>query len=117
MVHFSKNPRYHIHENTRQYQEQVKIYEEGHHNESYPPSLYDIILNIINYIYNFNYYFLKKMSEFAFKLIISFLFLLLFLFYYINLKFSKNSNEKRILKIIKIYYVNEYKTRIEPYKN
>ena len=32
MVDFSKNPRYHIHENTRQYQEQMKIYEEGHRN-------------------------------------------------------------------------------------
>ena len=57
------------------------------------------------------------MSEFVFKLIISFLFLLLFLFYYINLKFSKQSNEKRILKINKIYYVNEHNTRIEQLKN
>ena len=56
------------------------------------------------------------MSEFVFKLIISFLFLLLFLFYYINLKFSKKSNEKRILKINKIYYVNEHNTRIKQYK-
>ena len=53
------------------------------------------------------------MSEFVFKLIISFLFLLLFLFYYINLKFSKQSNEKRILKINKIYYVNEHHTKIK----
>ncbi len=56
------------------------------------------------------------MSEFVFKLIISFLFLILFLFYYINLKFSKKSNEKRILKINKIYYVNEHKTRINQCK-
>ena len=56
------------------------------------------------------------MSEFVFKLIISFLFLLLFLFYYINLKFSKQSNEKRILKINKIYYVNEHNKRIKQYK-
>ena len=56
------------------------------------------------------------MSEFVFKLIISFLFLLLFLFYYINLKFSKKSNEKRILKINKIYYVNNLNTRIKQYK-
>ena len=56
------------------------------------------------------------MSEFVFKLIISFLFLILFLFYYINLKFSKQSNEKRILKINKIYYVNEHNTRIKQYK-
>ena len=47
MVDFSKNPRYHIHENTRQYQEQMKIYEEGHRNKSCPPSLYDIIVTII----------------------------------------------------------------------
>ena len=56
------------------------------------------------------------MSEFVFKLIISFLFLLLFLFYYINLKFSKKSNEKKALKINKIYYVNEHNTKIKPYK-
>ena len=56
------------------------------------------------------------MSEFVFKLIISFLFLLLFLFYYINLKFSKKSNEKRILKINKIYYVNEHHTKIKQCK-
>ena len=56
------------------------------------------------------------MSEFVFKLIISFLFLLLFLFYYMNLKFSKKSNEKRILKINKIYYVNKHNTRIKQYK-
>ena len=56
------------------------------------------------------------MSEFVFKLIISFLFLLLFLFYYINLKFSKKSNEKKILKINKIYYVNEHNTRIKQHK-
>ena len=47
MVDFSKNPRYHIHENTLQYQEQMKIYEEGHSNKSYPPNLYDIIVTII----------------------------------------------------------------------
>ena len=47
MVDFSKNPRYHIHENTHQYQEQMKIYEEGHRNKSCPPSLYDIIVTII----------------------------------------------------------------------
>ena len=29
MVDFSKNPRYHIHENTPQYQEQMKIYEKA----------------------------------------------------------------------------------------
>ena len=57
------------------------------------------------------------MSEFVFKLIISFLFLLLFLFYYINLKFSKQSNEKRILKINKIYYVNGHNTKIKQCKN
>lgn len=56
------------------------------------------------------------MSEFVFKLIISFLFLILFLFYYINLKFSKKSNEKRILKINKIYYVNEHHTKIKQCK-
>ena len=56
------------------------------------------------------------MSEFVFKLIISFLFLMLFLFYYINLKFSKKSNEKRILKINKIYYVNEHNTKIKQCK-
>ena len=44
------------------------------------------------------------------------MFLLLFLFYYINLKFSKKSNEKRILKTNKIYYVNEFNTRIRQYK-
>ena len=38
------------------------------------------------------------MSEFVFKLIISILFLLLFLFYYVNLKLSKKSNEKNVLK-------------------
>ena len=43
-------------------------------------------------------------------------YLLLFLFYYINLKFSKNSNEKRILKINKIYYVNEHHTKIKQCK-
>ena len=47
MVDFSKNPRFHIHENTPQYQERMKIYEEGHHNKSCPPSLYDIIVTII----------------------------------------------------------------------
>ena len=47
MVDFSKNPRYHIHENTRQYQEQMKIYEEGHCNKSCPPCLYDINITII----------------------------------------------------------------------
>ena len=47
MVDFSKNPRYHIHENALQYQEQMKIYEEGHRNKSCPPSLYDIIVTII----------------------------------------------------------------------
>ena len=47
MVDFSKNPKFHIHENTRQYQEQMKIYEEGHRNKSCPPSLYDIIVTII----------------------------------------------------------------------
>ena len=46
MVDFSKNPRYHILENIRQYQEQMKIYEEGHRNKSCPPCLYDIIINI-----------------------------------------------------------------------
>ena len=50
MVDFSKNPRYHIHENTRQYQVQMKIYEEGHRNKSCPPSLYDIIVTIIIFI-------------------------------------------------------------------
>ena len=39
MVDFSKNPRFHIHENTPQYQERMKIYEEGHRNKSCPPSL------------------------------------------------------------------------------
>ena len=47
MVDFSKNPRFHIHENTPQYQEQMKIYEEGHRNKSCSPSLYDIIVTII----------------------------------------------------------------------
>ena len=47
MVDFSKNPRYHIHENTREYQELMKTYEEGHRNKSCPPSLYDIIITII----------------------------------------------------------------------
>ena len=40
------------------------------------------------------------MSEFVFKLI-SILFLLLFLFYYVNLKLSKKSNEKNVLKNLK----------------
>ena len=47
MVDFSKNPGYHIHENICQYQEQMKIYEEGQGNKSCPPSLYDIIVTII----------------------------------------------------------------------
>ena len=47
MVDFSKNPRFHIHENIPQYQERMKIYEEGHRNKSCPPSLYDIIVTII----------------------------------------------------------------------
>ena len=46
MVDFSKNPRFHIHENTPQYQERMKIYEEGHRNKSCPPILYDIIVNL-----------------------------------------------------------------------
>ena len=47
MVDFSKNPRYLIHEKKREYQELMKIYEEGHRNKSCPPSLYDIIVTII----------------------------------------------------------------------
>ena len=47
MADLSKDPRRHIHENTRQYQEQMKIYEESHRNKSCPPSLYDIIVTII----------------------------------------------------------------------
>ena len=47
MVDFSKNLRYQIHENIRQYQDQMKIYAEGSRNKSCPPSLYDIIVTII----------------------------------------------------------------------
>ena len=56
------------------------------------------------------------MSEFVFKLIISILFLLLFLFYYVNLKLSKKSNEKNVLKKFKIYYVNKHNIKIKHYK-
>ena len=47
MVDFSKNPRYHIHEKTHQYQEKMKIFEEGHSNKSCYPSFYVIIITII----------------------------------------------------------------------
>ena len=56
------------------------------------------------------------MSEFVYKLIIFILFLLLFLFYYVNLKLSKKSNEKNVLKKFKIYYVNKHNTKIKHYK-
>ena len=46
MADLSKDPRRHIHENTREYQELMKT-EEGHRNKSCPPSLYDIIVTII----------------------------------------------------------------------
>ena len=47
MADLSKNPRKHIHENSPQFQELMKIYEEGHRNKSCPPSLFDIIITII----------------------------------------------------------------------
>ena len=47
MADLSKNPRKHIHENSPQLQELIKIYEEGHRNKSCPPSLFDIIITII----------------------------------------------------------------------
>ena len=46
MADLSKTPRHHIND-TRERQELMKIYEEGHRNKSCHPSLYDIIITII----------------------------------------------------------------------
>ena len=51
MADLSKDPRRHIHENTREYQKVMKIYEEGHRNKSCSPRLYDIIAMIIILIF------------------------------------------------------------------
>ena len=43
----SKSSRYHIHEKTREYQELMKIHEEGHRSKSCPHGLFDVIIIII----------------------------------------------------------------------
>ena len=47
MADLTKNPKQHIHENSPQFQNLMKIYEEGHSNKSCLPSLFDIIIAII----------------------------------------------------------------------
>ena len=44
MADLSNNTRYHIHENIRQYQEQMKIYEEGSSNKSCSPDYMILLL-------------------------------------------------------------------------